>query len=66
MFYSKSVDKNGNYKLFTGYVFGNKNKCEIRDGLITMQIYMIMFIQRFTIVVKADYYVSKILSLMLF
>ena len=40
----KLVDKNGNYKLPIGYVFGNKNKCEIKDNLITMPIYMIMFV----------------------
>ena len=40
----KLVDQNGNYKLPFGYVFGNKNVFEIKNNLIILPIYMIMFI----------------------
>ena len=40
----KLVDQKGNYKLPLGYVFGNKNVFEIKNNLIVLPIYMIMFI----------------------
>lgn len=40
----KLVAPNGNYKLKFGYVLGNKNICSIENNLITLPIYMIMFI----------------------
>ncbi len=40
----KLVDQKGNYKIPFGYVFGNKNIFEIKDNLIILPIYMIMFI----------------------
>ena len=40
----KLVSPNGNYKLPYGYIFGNKNMMEIKDNLIVLPIYMIMFI----------------------
>ncbi len=40
----KLVDPSGNYKLPHGYVFGNKNIVETKDGLTIMPIYLIMFI----------------------
>lgn len=40
----KLVNKDGNYKLPYGYVFGNKNICETKNGLIIMPIYLIMFL----------------------
>ncbi len=40
----KLVSKEGNYKLPYGYVFGNKNLCETKNGLIKLPIYMIMFV----------------------
>lgn len=40
----KLVAKDGNYKLPYGYVFGNKNMCEIKDNLIFLPIYLIMFL----------------------
>lgn len=40
----KLVDQNGNYKLSKGYILGNKNIMEDKNNLITMPIYMIMFI----------------------
>ena len=40
----KLVDKNGNYKLNKGYVFGNKNIVKKENDLITLPIYLIMFI----------------------
>lgn len=40
----KLVSKDGNYKLPYGYVFGNKNIVEEKDGLITLPIYLIMFV----------------------
>lgn len=41
---SKLVDPNGNYKIPYGYVFGNKNVVRKENGIITMPIYMIMFL----------------------
>ena len=40
----KLVDKDGNYSLPYGYIFANKNECSIDNNLITMPIYMIMFV----------------------
>lgn len=40
----KLVNKEGNYKLPFGYILGNKNVCEIKDSLISLPIYFIMFI----------------------
>ena len=40
----KLVSPEGNYKLPFGYVLGNQNKAEIKNGLIILPIYMIMFI----------------------
>ena len=40
----KLVNQKGNYKLPLGYVFGNKNVFEIKNNLIVLPIYMIMFI----------------------
>ncbi|MGM9971956.1 MAG: ATP-binding protein [Anaeroplasmataceae bacterium] len=40
----KLVASNGNYKLSYGYVFGNKNVVEMKDKLIILPIYFIMFI----------------------
>lgn len=40
----KLVDKNGNYKMPYGYVFGNKNIIEEKNNLIIMPIYLIMFL----------------------
>lgn len=40
----KLVDDNGNYKMKNGYVFGNKNVLKEENKLITLPIYMIMFI----------------------
>ena len=40
----KLVSMDGNYKLPYGYVFGNKNIFEIKDNLIILPIYLIMFI----------------------
>lgn len=40
----KLVSMDGNYKLPLGYVFGNKNIFEIKDNLIIMPIYLIMFV----------------------
>ena len=34
----------GNYKLPVGYVFGNKNICEMKNNLLILPIYFIMFI----------------------
>ncbi|HAL18975.1 MAG TPA: ATPase [Spirochaetaceae bacterium] len=39
----KLVDRNGNYKLSCGYVFGNKNVAVRQNDLIIMPVYMIMF-----------------------
>lgn len=40
----KLIDKNGLYKLAKGYVFGNKNIVKQEGNLITLPIYLIMFI----------------------
>ena len=40
----KLVDPTGNYKLPFGYVFGNKNILKKEGGLITLPIYLLMFI----------------------
>ena len=40
----KLVNPNGNYKLKYGYILGNKNISCKKDNLITLPIYMIMFI----------------------
>ena len=40
----KLIDQNGQYKLSKGYVFGNKNIVKQEDNLITLPIYLIMFI----------------------
>ncbi len=40
----KLVDPNGNYKLPRGFVFGNKNIVETKNGLTVLPIYMVMFI----------------------
>ena len=40
----KLLDPNGNYKIPRGYVFGNKNIVESKGGLITLPIYMVMFL----------------------
>jgi predicted AAA+ superfamily ATPase len=40
----KLVDPNGGYKLKKGYVFGNKNMVKKEENIITLPIYMIMFI----------------------
>lgn len=40
----KLIDKNGQYKLAKGYVFGNKNIVKQEDNLITLPIYLIMFV----------------------
>lgn len=40
----KLVDPNGNYKLSYGYTFGNKNIVKKDGNLITLPIYMIMFL----------------------
>jgi predicted AAA+ superfamily ATPase len=37
------IDKNGPYKIEKGYVFGNKNIVEEKNGITTLPIYMIMF-----------------------
>ena len=41
----KLVSIDGNYKMKKGYVFGNKNIVKIDNNLITLPIYLIMFIQ---------------------
>ena len=38
------LDENGSYRLPLGYVFGNKNAMERKGNLITMPIYMVMFL----------------------
>lgn len=38
------VDPEGNYKMPLGYVFGNKNICKQENNIITMPIYMVMFL----------------------
>ncbi len=40
----KLIDKNGQYKLAKGYVFGNKNIVKQEGNLITLPIYLIMFV----------------------
>lgn len=40
----KLVSSNGNYKLPVGYFFGNKNICEMKNNLLILPIYFIMFI----------------------
>ncbi len=40
----KLIDKNGQYKLAKGYVFCNKNIVKQEDNLITLPIYLIMFV----------------------
>ena len=40
----KLVDPEGNYRLPKGYVFGNKNIVSKTGNLITLPIYMIMFL----------------------
>ncbi len=40
----KLVDPDGNYKLGKGYLFGNKNIMSEEKGIVTLPIYMIMFI----------------------
>ncbi len=41
----KLVDNKGNYNLPYGYIFGNKNVVEKKDNLITLPIYLIMFLK---------------------
>lgn len=38
------VDASGNYKLSFGYVFGNKNIVKKENNLITLPIYLVMFL----------------------
>lgn len=40
----KLIDQNGQYKLAKGYIFGNKNIVKQEDNLITLPIYLIMFV----------------------
>ena len=40
----KLVSLDGNYKLPVGYVLGNKNICEMKNNLLILPIYFIMFI----------------------
>ena len=40
----KLIDPNGNYKLPLGYVFGNKNIVKKEDNLVTLPIYLVMFL----------------------
>ena len=40
----KLVVKDGNYKLQFGYIFGNNNIVKKENDLITLPIYLIMFI----------------------
>ncbi len=40
----KLVAQDGNYKLPIGYVFGNKNICEMKNNLLILPIYFIMFV----------------------
>lgn len=39
----KLIDETGNYKMKIGYVFGNKNIVKVENNLVTLPIYMIMF-----------------------
>ena len=40
----KLVDPNGNYKIPFGFVFGNKNIVKKENNLVTLPIYLIMFL----------------------
>lgn len=40
----KLVSSDGNYKLPVGYFFGNKNICEMKNNLLILPIYFIIFI----------------------
>lgn len=40
----KLTKQDGNYKMKKGYVFGNKNIVALKDNLIVLPIYLIMFI----------------------
>lgn len=40
----KLLNGNGNYKLPLGYVFGNKNICVVKDNLVMVPIYFVMFL----------------------
>ncbi len=40
----KLVDNGGNYKLPLGYVFGNKNIVSKKNNIVTLPIYLVMFI----------------------
>lgn len=40
----KLIDSDGGYKLSKGYLFGNKNIIERKNNLITLPVYMIMFL----------------------
>ena len=40
----KLVANDGNYKMKKGYIFGNKNIVSMDDNLITLPIYLIMFL----------------------
>ena len=40
----KLVSPDGNYKLPVGYVLGNKNICDMKNNLLILPIYFIMFI----------------------
>ena len=40
----KLVDKNGNYKMAYGYILTNSNEIKTQEDLITMPIYLAMFI----------------------
>lgn len=40
----KLINPEGNYQLPKGYIFGNKNIVESSNGLITLPIYLIMFL----------------------
>ena len=40
----KLVDSKGNYKLPYGYIFGNKNIVKKENNLITLPIYLVMFL----------------------
>lgn len=40
----KLINPDGGYKLSTGYLFGNKNIIKKDDNLVTLPVYMIMFL----------------------
>ncbi len=40
----KLLDQNGNYKLPKGYLFGNANTMVYENGLVSLPIYLIMFL----------------------